>query len=442
MEDFEEVKGLITKQGEAFEAFKATMAELDAQTKKLGTADSLTEQKLAKIDEVLNNLAEKSQAAFARADAVEKKFNRPGMTQDGADLGAEVKSFNAAAKSAAAMLSRPAPADVDVDGYRAYKSGFRKFMLEGKDGLEADERKAMSVGSDPDGGYLVPADVSGKIVTKLYETSPIRQIADVQMIGTDALEGIVDNDEADSGGWVNETGARAETGTPQLAKWRIPVWEMYAKPRATQQLLDDANIDAEGWLAAKVADKLIRVENEAFVVGTGTASPKGFTKYTTAATADASRAWGSLEHIMSGASADFAASNPADKLFDLIGAFKDNFLAGARWVTRREVITKIRKFKDTAGGTYLWQPGLQAGQPQQILSFPVTIAQDMPALAADSLSLAFGDFRQGYQIVDRQGFRVLRDPYSNKPYVEFYTTRRVGGGVVNFEAIKFLKFNT
>lgn len=444
MEGLDEVKGLIADQGKAWEAYKATLDELEAQTKKLGAADSLTEQKLAKIDDALNKAAEAAQAAQARADALEKKFNRPGMGHNGGpDMAAEVKAFNLAAKAQAAALSRPAPAEIDQAGYEAYKAGFRKFMAEGKEGFELDERKAMSVGSDPDGGYLVPADTSGRIVSIQYETSPIRQIASVQMIGTDALEGIIDNDEADSGGWVSETAARAETGTPTLGKWRIPVWEQYAKPRATQQLLDDANVDAEAWLAAKVADKLTRYENAAFVTGNGTGKPRGFTGYTTAATADsAGRAWGTLEHVLSGASADFAASNPADKLFDLIGAFKDHFLANARWVTRREVITKIRKFKEATTNAYIWQPGLQQGQPQVILGFPVTIAQDMPALGADSLSLAFGDFRAGYQIVDRTGIRVLRDPYSNKPYVEFYTTKRVGGGVVNFEAIKFLKFNS
>jgi HK97 family phage major capsid protein len=443
MDDLTEVKNLIAESGKAWEGYKATMDELAEQTKKLGAADALTEQKLARIDEALSKAVEAKDAALARVDAMEKKFNRPGMGHNGGpDLAAEVKAFNAAAAAHAAASSRQMPAAVDEEGYRAYKTGFRAFMSAGKDGLEIDERKAMAVGSDPDGGYLVPADMSGRMITRVFETSPIRQIANVQLIGTDALEGIADTDENSSGGAVAERGARTETDTAQLKKWRIEVHEQYAAPRATQKLLDDANVDAEGWLARKTADIMARTENTWFVTGNGINKPKGFTAYTTAATADASRTWGTLEHIMSGASADFAASNPADKLFDLIGAFKDTFLANARWVTRREVITKIRKFKDTAGGTYLWQPGLQAGQPQQILSFPVTIAQDMPALGADSLSLAFGDFSEGYQIVDRQGIRVLRDPYSAKPYVEFYTTKRVGGGVVNFEAIKFLKFNT
>lgn len=443
MDDLNEVKNLITESGKAWEAYKATMDEIAAETKKLGAADSLTEQKLARIDDALAKAVEAKDATQARMDAMEKKFGRIGMGHNGGpDLDAEVKSFNMSAAAHAAAKSRPAPSALDAEAYAAYKSGFRLFLGGGKEALEGDERKAMAVGSDPDGGYLVPADMSGRMITRVFETSPIRQIANVQLIGTDALEGIADTDENSSGGAVAERATRSETDTAQLRKWRIEVHEQYAAPRATQKLLDDANVDAEGWLARKTADIMARTENTWFVTGNGINKPRGFTDYTTAATADASRTWGTLEHIMSGASADFAGSNPADKLFDLVGAFKDAFLANARWVTRREVITKIRKFKDSAGGTYLWQPGLQQGQPQQILSFPVTIAQDMPTLAADSLSLAFGDFSEGYQIVDRQGIRVLRDPYSAKPYVEFYTTKRVGGGVVNFEAIKFLKFNT
>jgi HK97 family phage major capsid protein len=442
MDDLNEVKNLIKQQGEGFEAYKATLAELDKQVKTLGGADALTEQKLAKIDAALNTAAEAKDAFDARMLAVEKKLGRPGIGHNGGpDIEAEVKAFNASAAAHAAASARPAPGVLDADGYAAYKSGFGLFMKAGKEDLGPDERKAMSVGSDPDGGYLVPADMAGRMIKRQYETSPIRLIASVQLIGTDALEGIADVNEATSGGAVAERDARAETATAQLGKWRIEVHEQYAEPRATQKLLDDANIDVEAWLADKTADIMTRTENTWFVTGNGSNKPRGFTAYTTAATADASRSWGTLEHVVSGASGDFGASDPADKLFDLIGAFKDHFLQNARWVTRREVITKLRKIK-TGVGDYLWQPGLQTGQPQQVLGFPVTIAQDMPALAADSLSMAFGDFREGYQIVDRQGIRVLRDPYTAKPYVKFYTVKRVGGGVVNFEAIKFLKFGT
>jgi HK97 family phage major capsid protein len=259
-------------------------------------------------------------------------------------------------------------------------------------------------------------------------------------IGSDRLEGMNDLDEADAG-WVGETGTRSDTDTPQVGKYEIPVHEMYAMPRATQKLLDDAAIDVEAWLAGKVADKLARTENAAFVTGNGVSKPRGFTAYTTAATADGSRTWGQLEHVLSGASGDFAAADPADKLFDVEAAMKPALLAGARWVTRRSVIAKVRKFKST-DDQYLWQPGLQAGAPASLIGYPITLAEDMPALAEDSLSMALGNFAEGYQIVDRLGVRVLRDPFTAKPYVRFYTTKRTGGAVVNFDAIKFLKFNS
>lgn len=439
----EDVKELLEEQGKAWEEFKQTHARELAEIKK-GFADVVTTDKLSRIDAALNAAAERQQALIQRADAMEKRMNRPGAGGgDGSDKAeVEVKMFNAMAQAYAAEKGRPAPAPLSADGLAEYKAGFGRFLRYGKDELDATERKAMSVGSDPDGGYVVTPDMSGRIVTRVFETSPMRSIASVVTIGTDALEGIRDIDEAASGGWVSETATRSDTNTPQIGTWRIPVHEVYANPKMTQKLIDDANLDVEAWLATKIADRLARYENEAFVTGNGASRPQGITAYTTAATADASRSWGQFEHIMSGASADFAASNPADKLLDLIGAMKDAYLANARWLTRREVITKVRKFKEATTNAYMWQPGLQAGQAQQLFGFPITIAQDMPALAADSLSLAFGDFREAYQIVDRAGFRTLRDPYSSKPYVSFYTTRRVGGGAVQFEAVKFLKFNT
>lgn len=441
MSEFDEVKNLIQKQGEAWEGFKSTMAELEAQVKRLGSADSLTEQKLTRIDEALTKAAEAKDAMEARLLAAEKKLGRPGLGPNGGpEMEDEVKAFNALAGSAAALKNRPVPAPIDVDGVAAYKGGFGQFLRAGDRGFGDAERKAMQVGSDPDGGYLVPADMTGRIVTRVFETSPMRLICNVQPISTDALEGLADTNEFSSGGWVSETGTRSETNTAQIRAWRIPVWELYVEPRATQQLLDDAAVDIEAWIARKIADKLTRVQNDSFINGNGVSKPRGIAQYTTAATADATREWGQLEHVKSGANGDFASSNPADKLFDLIGAFKDHYLQNARWVTTREVITKVRKFKEATTNAYIWQPGLQQGQPQQLLGYPVTIAQDMPALTTDSLSMAFGDFMEGYQIVDRIGLRTLRDPYTAKPYVKFYTTARVGGGVIDFEAIKFMKF--
>lgn len=430
--EIKQVNDLVEKLGRTFEEFKQAN---DEQIKELkaGKADPLLAEKVDKISAALDDLQEQK-------DAIEKRINRPGFGASTTDD--EEKSlvmFNNERKASAISSSRAQPADIDIDQYREYKRAFGQFMRKNGDQIDDIERKAMMVGSDADGGYLVPADVSGRIVTRLFELSPIRQIASVQVISSDALEGIEDLNELDAG-WTGETSARGDTSTPQVSKWRIPVEEMFAQPKATQKLLDDAGVDIESWLSNKVSDKLARLEGAAFISGNGVSKPRGFTTYTTAASPDATRAWGSLEHIKTGVNGDFAASNPADHLIDLTMAFKSAYLNNARWVTRRQIIAKIRKFKEATTNAYLWQPGLQAGQPAELLGYPVVMAEDMPALATDSLSLAFGDF-SAYQIVDRLGIRVLRDPYTDKPYIKFYTTKRTGGGVLDFEAIKFIKFS-
>lgn len=444
----EQLDQTITELGNAFEAFKSEHARQLVELKK-GASDPLSEQKLSAIQQKLDDLTGKKEDLEKRIklereerEELERKVNKLRIGGNGGSDDVEQKAlseFNAQVKSIAIARQAPVPADIDLEGFRAYKSAFAHMMKKGRDPLGADEVKAMQVGIDADGGFLVPSDTSGRVAAKVYELSPIRQIATVQAISSDRLEGIEDTGEA-SAGWVAETGTRSDTNTPQVGKYEIVAHEMYAQPKATQKLLDDAAVDIEGWLAAKVADKFARLEGAAFITGTGVGQPRGFAAYTTAATADASRAWGQLEHVKSGANGDFAASTPADVLFDLIGAFKESYLNGARWVTRRSVIAKIRKFKEATTNAYMWQPGLQAGQPSQLLGFPVTMAEDMPALGTGSLSLALGNFALGYQIVDRLGVRVLRDPYTDKPYVKFYTIRRTGGQVVQFEAIKFIQF--
>jgi len=296
----------------------------------------------------------------------------------------------------------------------------------------------MSAGSDPDGGYLLPASTQGRVVTKLYEQSIMRQIADVQPITTDKIEGVVDDDEADAG-WVSELGTRSDSGTPQVRKYEIQAHEMYAMPKVSQKLIDDAAVDVEGWLAGKVADKFARVEGTAFWQGTGVGQPRGLCSYTTAATADGSRAWGQFEHINTGANGAFHTTQ-FDPIHDLMGAIKDHFLSNAQFVMRREVRTAARKLKESTTNRYLWEPGMQVGAPERLNGYPVRVDQYMPTLTTGSLSLAFGDFRQAYTIVDRMGIRTLRDPYTAKPYIVFYSTKRTGGGAMNFEAVKFLRF--
>ena len=435
--DMSEIKGLIEAQGRAWEEHKKANDAL-VQAKADGKAVADLEAKLAKIGDDLDKLADTKSAI----EAIELKLARPGGMGDGKaqeTLAAEAKSFNDALRADYQSKGRAMGAPLSVEAYTQYKSAFMSLVRHGDmERLSSDERKAMSAGSDPDGGYLLPTPTMGRVVSKVYEQSTMRQIATVQTISTDAIEGIVDNGEAGAG-WVSEAGARSETASPNVGKWRIEAHEMYAEPRVTQKLLDDSAVDVEAWLAGKIADKFGRVEGLAFWRGTGTGQPRGLCDYPTAATGDDTRPWGTMEHVNTGANGAFHTTK-ADPLFDLQGAFRDVYLQNARFVMRREVRTLVRKLKEATSDRYLWEPSMQAGTPDRLLGYPVSIDQYMPALATGSLSLAFGDFAEAYTIVDRIGIRTLRDPFTAKPFVKFYTTKRTGGGAVNFEAVKFLRF--
>ncbi|HEV7455919.1 MAG TPA: phage major capsid protein [Roseococcus sp.] len=434
---------LVSDLNKAFEEFKATHTQQLAELQK-GMADVVTSEKMSRIEAELDRLEDintKLAEEQKRSDELEKKLNRLGLSGAGpSGVENELKGFNLLLSMHAAEQKRnhtPVGAEAMLD----YKQGFEGFLRKGQNAFYDDQRKAMSVGSDPDGGYLVPADMSGRIITRVRDLSPIRQISAVQPIGSDALEGLNDLDEAGFA-WTGETQARTETSTPQLGKYRIPAEEMYAYPRTTRKLLDDAVVDVEAWLIEKAADRFARAEGAAFVVGDGVAKPRGFTTYPTAATVDASRPWGTFEHFNTTANGAFAASNPADILIDVVEAMKDGYRDGARWVTRRSVISLIRKFKEATTNAYLWQPGLQAGQPPTLLGFPVTKAEDMPALGTGSLSMAFGNFAVAYQVVDRLGMRVIRDEITQPGFVKFHVFRRVGGAAVQFEAVKFVRFGS
>jgi HK97 family phage major capsid protein len=437
--ELKDIAETLREQGEAFNAFKSANDAL-IKAKAEGKAVADLEAKVATLSEALDKLSD----AKAAIEELQKKANRPqtdGEMKAAADLNEEVKSFNLMLRADFQAKGKPAPTEVDAKAYTEYKSAFFKVMTGTPlDNLSSDERKAMSAGSDPDGGYLLPPSTVGRMVSKLYEQSTMRQLATVQAISTDKLEGIVDNNEADAG-WVSELGTRSDTTTPQVGKYEIQAHEMYAMPKASQKILDDAAVNVESWLAGKVADKFARVEGAGFTTGTGVGQPRGLFSYTTAATGDDSRAWGQFEHVVTGANGAFHTTK-ADPLQDLLGAFKDQYLQRASWLMRREVRTAIRKMKEATSDRYLWEPSLQMGQPDRLLGYPARVDQYVPAIATGSLSLAFGDIAEAYTIVDRMGIRTLRDPFTAKPYVVFYSTKRTGGGAVNFEAVKFLKFST
>ncbi|GJM01784.1 MAG: phage capsid protein [Rhodomicrobium sp.] len=328
---------------------------------------------------------------------------------------------------------------IQTEGQLQHKSAFDGYVRGGEtQGLRALEQKSLSVASDPDGGYLVPEETETTVMQALKTVSPIRAIAgNRQVSGT-----VYKKPFSISGpgtGWVGETAARPETTSPTLAELSFPTMELYAMPAATSTLLDDSAVNVDEWLAEEVRTAFAAQESAAFVSGDGVNKPKGFLDYTSVA--EGSWSWGNTGYLATGVDGDFAASDESDQLIDLIYTLKSAYRANARWVMNRTTQAAIRKFKD-ADGNYIWQPAPQAGASPSLLGFEVTEVEDMPSIGSDSLSVAFGDFNAGYLVVDRLGLRVLRDPFTAKPYVLFYTTKRVGGGIQDFDAIKFLKFGT
>lgn len=321
---------------------------------------------------------------------------------------------------------------------KAFNTWFRRGSAEAEAGLRSLEVKAgLTTQSDPDGGYLVPEEMDRAVSRVLGTVSAMRGMARVVTISAAEYSVLVSQGGAGSG-WVGEEDSRAETDTPTLSKILINSGEIYASPAATQRALDDGFLNVEQWLADEVSIEFAEQEGEAFISGNGINRPKGFLSYDTAE--NGSYAWGKLGYKVTGAAAAFATSNPADALMDLFYSLKAGYRNGAEFLTSDAVLGTIRKFKD-GQGNYLWSPPT-ADMPGLILGKPVQTDDNMPALGANAFPVAFGNWQRGYLIADRMGVRVLRDPYTNKPNVLFYTTKRVGGAVVNFEAIKLLKCST
>jgi HK97 family phage major capsid protein len=385
-----------------FEEFKS---ENDGRLKAIEQrkGDVVAEDKLARINSALD-------AHQQQLDALTLKGARPA-------LGAE-------------RASSP-------HGAREHKSAFDDYLRSGENsGLRLLEQKAMSVGSNPDGGYLIPDETERQIGARLKDISPIRSISGVREISSNVYRKPFMT-AGPAAGWIGETASRPQTSAAVLDELAFPAMELYAQPAATATLLEDSFVNLDEWLAGEVDQVFAEQEGTAFVLGDGSNKPKGFLAYTTVA--NASWAWGNIGYIASGAAGAFPASNPSDVLIDLIYSLRAGYRQNANFVMNRKTQSTVRKFKN-ADGDYLWQPPATATGRSTLIGFQLVDAEDMPDVAANSLSIAFGDFRRGYLIVDRQGVRVLRDPYSAKPYILFYTTKRVGGGVQDFDAIKVLKF--
>jgi HK97 family phage major capsid protein len=380
-----------------------------------------------------------------KADALEESFDAILQGERIAGLEARINEIDAAVKARAVAAARP-PLDgvkgTDVDPQRV---AFVDRYL--RKGLEVGvELKSFSGASGGAGGYAVPREIDAMVDSALKTISPIRQIANVVKVGTAGYRKLVTTGGVASG-WASEIGARAETGTPTFNEivpsfgelFAPPTGELYANPAASQAMLDDAQFDVESWLASEIAMEFGKAEGSAFVAGSGTNRPKGFLTYTATNEVDSVRAFGTLQYVASGAAGGFAATNPQDKLIDLIQALRAPYRQGASFVMNSATLARIRKFK-TADGAFLWQPSMVAGQPATLLGYPVVEAEDMPDVAADSLSIAFGNFALGYVIAERSETSILRDPFTNKPFVNFYAVKRIGGAVSNSEAIKLMKF--
>lgn len=289
------------------------------------------------------------------------------------------------------------------------------------------QKKTMFAASDPDGGYVIPRAIAKRIVKTIEETSPVRSLATVVKVGGEDYRYMIDIGTG-NGGWVAERDERPNTGTPKMQQGTIVAHEMYANPCVTQKMLDDAAFDIVGWLNGKTATKFSRMEATAFLLGDGIGKPRGILTHSDGTT------WGKIERIQTGDASEIT----PDSLILLQNALKAEYGARAHFAMRRQTVGKIRVLKDN-NGQYLWQPGLKSGEAATLLGDPISRMADMPAVAANSLPVLYGDFKETYTIVDRQAIRILRDPYSNKPFVEFYTTRRVGGEVTNFESMKILE---
>ena len=371
-----------------------------------------------------------------KADALEASFDAAARVDEVAELRAELGAMRARIDQQVAAAGRPV-----LSGAKADASPERRAFVDGylRKGAEV-ETKSFAGTSGGEGGFAVPREIDEVIDRTLKAISPIRAIANVVKVGSAGYRKLVTTGGVASG-WASEGGARPVTATPTFAEIAPPAGDLYANPAASQAMLDDARFDVEGWLAGEIATEFARAEGAAFVLGNGTDKPKGFLAGPITNEADGVRAFGTLQYVASGAAAGFVASNPQDRLIDLIQSLRSPYRQGAAFVMNSATLSVIRKFK-TADGAFLWQPGLAEGRPDTLLGYPVIEAEDMPDIAANSYAIAFGNFRAGYLVTERAETLILRDPYSNKPFVHFYAAKRVGGVVSNSEAIKLMKFAT
>lgn len=439
-----EIKRIGDKSHENYEAMMREVNEvrslLDEDGGKLAP---LVEDKVNKMTEAITTRLEAIEKdtgdKYEELSSAVNKFGS--LVSSGAgDGGDAAKNALAFRKSIAAVNSERHPNGLsinekDIEAFNEYCKAYPLFLRKYTDkqqNLTPEQMKALSVGIDPEGGYLVTPVMLDIIIKKIYEYDIVRQLCDVQTISTDALEFLTDYDEADAG-WVGENETRSETDTPKIGMRRIPVHEMYAQPKISQKLLEDASIDPEVWIAGKIGDKFRRLEGAAFVSGDGINKPRGFLTYDDGTDLGSSQ----IEQVASGAAAAFT----TDGLIDLLFSLLEEYAMNGTFLCNRLALRDVMKLKD-GDGQYIWRPGLTEGAPSTLLGRPIRTSTTMPVVAASALAMAFADWQEAYMIVDRLGISTLRDPYTAKPHVLYYTRKRVGGDVKNFQAMKLQVIST
>lgn len=406
--DIGDLKTLLQKQGETFEEFKRANDSRLAEIEKKGHASADSIAQVAKLNDALTEVGKQIKSSQDRMDDMEKKTNRPGAGKE------------------------------EDPKLAAHKNGLLRYFRKGDiENLGETERKALTAQSDPDGGYLVTAEMDKEIDRVASAEVALRSLATVRTIGGPSYKKLVKT-RGVSGGWQGESEEGGETNAPQWAEIEVPAHRVEAEPWIPNDLLEDADYDLEADMFAEAGITFGELEGTAFISGSGVKRPRGILTYTNVA--NASYAWGKLGYIASGNAGAWAASNPADALISIQHALKQRYRPGANFLMNDPTLATVRQMKDGSGAFYLWQPDNTAGFGGRLLGSPVAIDDNMPDIAANSLSIAFGNFKRGYTIVDRRGIAVIRDNVTKKGTTKFNFSRRVGGGVVNFEAIKLLKF--
>lgn len=413
--------------GTAFEEYKKTNDQRIEAIKK-GQSTEALDAKLARMDEHINSLSEQK----SRLEKLEGKLARPGALSGGArqeDETAEVAEYRAA-------LCNWIRKSNDFDREAALKAAAGSIVAKSASGPRELRAAQVITSTGSAGGFALPEIIERQIARLTVDISPIRQLATVRTVGSPDYKELIDVGGA-AFEWLGEGDTRNQTNTPDLYEVAPTFGMASAKPQASEESLDDLFFDVETWLIQSAAEAIGQGEGAAFINGNGTKKPTGILAGPTpVATADAARAFGTLQYVASGQAAAMPSS--ADLFYDLVYSLRARYRANANWLTSKLVLAAMRKYKDSTG-QYLWQPSLAAGQPSLFMGYGVTEAEDMPAVAANAFPAAFGDFKEGYLITDRVGMRITRDEITTPGFVKFYVRKRVGGKLRNTQAIKLLK---